>query len=91
MENGNGNIFIILRNQVPIVLKIKYANPVCDYLLIQSKTNCVGLTLSGNKLPYPSESGSPAATIMKPKILFNVVILTPSSQFICADIKECFL
>ena len=31
MKSGNENIFFIKHNQVPLVRKITYANPLCDY------------------------------------------------------------
>ena len=68
-----------------------YANPVCDYLPIKYEPYYVRLTIGGDKLPYPPYTGSPAATLLESKILFNVVILTPGSQFIGAYIKDCFL
>ena len=50
----------------------------------------IRLTIGSDKLPYPLDSGSPVATLLEAKIIFNSVISTPFYRFICADIKEYF-
>jgi hypothetical protein len=85
MKSGNENIFFILRRQVPQGRKVTYANPVCNY--------CphVHLTVGGDKLPYASDAGTPAASLLEAKILFNSIISTPGARFAAADIKDYFL
>ena len=90
-KSGNRNIFFIKRNQVPSGRKIIYTNPVCDYLPLNDDSYYVQLTVGGERLPYPSDIGYPAAYLLEARIIFNSVILTPGSRFICADIKEYFL
>ena len=90
MKNGNEGLYFIPINQVPTVRKIKYANPVCDYRPRKYDPYCIRLTIGGDKLPYPSDSGSPAAILLE-AIFFNSVILTPGYQFICAYVKDYFL
>ena len=51
----------------------------------------VRLTIRGDTLPHPSDSGYPAATLLETKIIFSSAILNPGSQFMCADIKNYFL
>ena len=68
-----------------------YDNPVCEYHSRKDDTYRISLTISGDNIPYPSDSGYPAATLLEAKIIFNSVISTPGSQFICADIKDYFL
>jgi hypothetical protein len=91
MKTGNENIFFIKKNQVPNDRKVTYANPVCDYRPLKDDKYCVRLTVGGDRLPYPEDSGSPAATLLEAKILFNSVISTPGSCFTVADIKDYFL
>ena len=91
MKTGNENIFFIKKHQVPNDRKVTYANPVCDYRPLKEDKYRVRLTVGGDRLPYPEDSGSPAATLLEAKILFNSVISTPGSRFIVADIKDYFL
>ena len=79
MKNGNKNIFFIPRNQVPTGQNITYENPVCDYIPLKYNPYRVRLTIGGDNIPYPSDSGSPAVTLLEAKIIFNRVILTPGS------------
>ena len=76
---------------MPAGSKIAYANPVCDFRPLKDDPYRVLLTVGGYHLPYPSDVGSPIASLFEAKILFNNVILTPGSRFIYADIKDYFL
>ena len=71
-------------------IKITYANLVFDYLPHKDNPYRVRLTIGGDRLPYPSDSGAPAAALLEANIIFNVVIFTPGCQFICVDIKDYF-
>ena len=53
-----------------------YENPVCDFRPLKDNPYLVRVTTGGEKLPYPSDPGYPAATLLEAKILFNRVILT---------------
>ena len=91
MKTGNKNIFFIPKSKIPSGRKIAYTNPVCDYRPWKDDPNCNILTIDGDNLPYPSYSGSPDSTLLEDKIIFNSVISTPGSWFICAYIKDYFL
>ena len=77
MKSGNDNVSSISRDQVPTGKKITYANSVLDYLPRKDEPWYVRLKIGGDRLPYPSESGSPDATILEAKIISNSVIWTP--------------
>ena len=53
-----------------------YENPVCDYLPRKYNTYQLRLTTGGENMSYPSDSGSPTATLLEAKIPFNRVIST---------------
>ena len=91
MKTGNDNIFFILRIKVPIEINITYANIVCEYVPRNDDPYQIILTISSDKIPYPSVSCYPAATQLEAKLLFSSVISTPGYRFICADIKYHFL
>ena len=92
MPKGNKNIFFIPKSQVPAGRKVTYANPVCDYHPLKDNPYCVRLTVSGDKLPYPSNAGAPATSLLEAKLLLNSVISrTPGAKFLSADLKDYFL
>ena len=84
------HIFIPI-NQVTTGQNITYANPVYDYLPRKYNPYHVRLTIGGDNINYPSNSGSPSATLLEAKFIFDRLISTPGSWFICADIKDYFL
>ena len=73
---------------MPAGRKIAYANPVSNYRPRKDDHYNSRLTIGGDKILYPSDSGSNDATLLEAKIIFNSVISTPGSPFICADIKD---
>jgi hypothetical protein len=91
MKSGHENIFFIPKRQVPTGRQVTYANPVCDYRPLKDDPYRVCLTVGGDKLPYASDAGAPAASLLEVKILFNSVISTPGARFAAADIKDYFL
>ena len=91
MPSGNEKIFFIPRAKVPTDRKVTYANPVCDYRPLKDDPYRIRLTVGGDKLPYANDAGSPAASLLEAKLLFNSVISTPGAKFISADIKDYFL
>ena len=51
------------------------------------------LTVGGDRLSYPSDARSPAASLIEAKVLFNSTIsdADKGARFISADIKDFFL
>ena len=64
---------------------------MCDYRPLKDDPYRVRLTVGGDKLPYYSDVGSPAASLLESKLLFNSVVSTPGAKFLSADIKYYFL
>ena len=91
MKTGNEKILFIPKGKVSNGRNITYSNTVCDYRPRKYDPYYIRLTIGGDKLRYPSDSGYPDATLLEAKILFNSVISTPGYQFICEDIKDYFL
>lgn len=53
---------------------VTYASMVCDcHPLIQETHHCC-LVVGGDKLTYASDSVAPGANLIKPKILYNIVL-----------------
>ena len=83
----------IPRHQVPLGRNITYATFVLDYRPLKSKPYRVRITVGGDRLSYPHDSGSPAANMVETKLLINSVISDASkgARFMSADLKDYFL
>ena len=79
MKTGNKNILFISRSKVPSGRNIMYVNPVCEYHPHKDDPYRIRLTIVGDKITYPLQSGSPATILLGAKIIFNSVISTPGS------------
>ena len=91
--DGSNTIDFIHRHEVPATAKVTYANMVCDYRPLKAEPNRVRLTVGGDRLSYPSDAGSPAASLLEAKLLLNSTISDADSgaRFLSADIKDFFL
>lgn len=91
MTSGNNNIYYIPKSKIPKGKKITYGTIVCDYRPLKDDPYRVRLTVGGDKLPYFADAGSPAASLLEAKLLFNSIVSTPGAKFFSADIKDYFL
>ena len=86
-------IEFITRQEIPKGRDITYATFVLDYRPLKSEPYRVRITVGGDKLSYPYDSGSPAANLLETKILINSTISNAGrgARFMSADIKDYFL
>lgn len=71
---GNDCIAFILYSEVLKSKKVTYATMVCDYRPLKQEKYRVCLTIGGDKLEYNHNPTSPAASLVKTKMLLNSVI-----------------
>ena len=85
--------FIHKHEEVPHNKKVTYANMVCDYCPLKSEPFRVRLTIGGNRLPYAHNASSPAATLLKTKLILNSTIsdADKGARFFATDLKDFFL
>jgi hypothetical protein len=57
-------IDFIQRTEVPPEKEVTYGNFICDFRPLKSEPYRVRLTVGGDKLPYPDDAGSPAASLL---------------------------
>ena len=90
---GNKAIVYILKDAVPPDKKVTYANMVCDYCPDKDNQYWTCLTIGGDKLDYFGNTASPAASLLKTKLLINSVISNShrGARFASLDIKDHFL
>ena len=64
---GNNVIDFIPYNEVPQDRLVTYSNMVCDIRLLKTEKFRVRLTVGGDRLQYPDDMASPAATLLETK------------------------
>eukprot|EP00957_Ditylum_brightwellii_P089273 6798043-Ditylum_brightwellii.AAC.1 len=90
---GSNTIGFIRKNAIPKGKKITYTNMVCDYKPLKEEKYRVRLTIGGDKLIYNDETASPAASLLKTKIIVSITISDAhkGACFMGIDIKNYFL
>ena len=83
----------IRKDTIPTHKKITYANMVCGYRPSKADPFRTRLTVGGDKLDFWGDSASPAASLLKTKLLLNSVISDAKwgARFVSIDIKDFFL
>ena len=90
---GTDTIRFIFRNKVPKGRSVTYATFVCDYKPLKDEKHRVRITVGGDKLFCPKDTGSPTANILETKILLNSTISNAhrGARFISVDLRNFFL
>ena len=90
---GNDVIDFIQFSDVPTDRIVTYSNMVCDIRPLKKEKFEVRLTVGGDRLQYPDDTASPAATLLETKLLLNSTISQSAqgARFMTHDIKDFFL
>ena len=64
---------------------------IIDYIEQKEDTKIVRITASGNFIKYPGELTTKTANLKTSKILWNSVLRTDRSKFMCIDINNFYL
>ena len=64
-----------------------YASFVCDYRPLKLEQYRVRIVVSGDKMSYNEDVGSPVASLLETKLLIN----KKGARFLTCDIKDFFL
>ena len=66
---------------------------ICDYRPLKAEPHRFRLTVGGDKLDCPYDAGSPAASLLETKLIFNSTIsdARKGDRFLSADLKDHFL
>ena len=73
--------------------KTTYASFVCDHRPLKTEPWRVRIVVGGDKLTYDEDTGSPAASLLESKLLFNSTIsdAKKGARFMSLDLKDFFL
>ena len=91
--HGTDTIEFIHKHELPNGQRVTYATYVLDYRHLKEEQHRVRITVGGDRLIYPGDTGSPAANLLETKILINSTISDAhkGARFMSADIKDYFL
>ena len=86
-------IKFIHKFEVPDGRDVTCATHVLDYRPLKSEPYRIRITVGGDRLTYPGDSGSPAANLVETKLLLNSTISDANNgaRFMSADIEDFFL
>ena len=90
---GNDVMDFISKSAVPFGKIVTYARMVCDFRPLKEEQFRLRLTVGGDRLHYPDDATSPAASLLETKLLINSTISQSSrgARFMTLDIKDFFL
>jgi len=91
---GTNTMRFLSLNEIPDIpwdRVVTYARIVVDYRHQKADPNRVCITVGGNLIEYPYELTTRTADLTTSKVMWNSVISTPGSRYICADVKNFIL
>ena len=90
---GNDVVDYIHKSEVPQDRVVTYANMICDFRPLKKDPHRVRLTVGGDRLEYPDDAASPAASLLETKLLLNSTIsdAMKGARFMTLYIKYFFL
>ena len=90
---GTKIITFIVKSDVEKNRDVTYATFVCDIKPHKVETHRIRITVRGDRLDCPEDTGSPAANMLETKLLVNstISIANYGVRFISADISNYFL
>ena len=87
-NEGKDTFFVIRYDDIPVDIRkeIAYTLVVCEVRPQKEDPNRTQITISGNRIFYPGNVGTPTASLELFKILINIVISHKVTRFACFDI-----
>ena len=91
MPSGTNTIFFITKDKVPAGRTVTYGRIVDKIRPQKAETHCTRLTVEGNLIHFPGDVTTPTEDLITAKLIFNGVLSTKDSKFMCADIANFYL
>ena len=70
---------------------ITYTRVVCEVRPQKEEPNRTRITIGGNRICYPGDTGTKTGSIELVKLMFNDVLSTPQARHACFDISNFYL
>ena len=94
LTGGTNTVEFLKPNKINNILKhktITYARITADYREQKKDPYRIRITVGGNLIKYDGPTTSTTAELATSKLMWNSVISTPNSRYICIDIKNFYL
>ena len=90
---STNTIDFIQKSEVLLNRKVTYTYFVCNHKPLKQQQCQVRCVAGGDKIPYPGDSSSPAASLLNTKLMFNSTIsdAAAGAPFPSADLGDFFL
>ena len=89
--SGTNTIFFIPKGKVPAGRTVTYGTIVAEIRAQKYETHCTRLTMGGNLINFHGDVTTPTAGLITAKIIFNSILSTKNTNFMCADIANFYL
>jgi hypothetical protein len=81
-----------LHKKIPFarLREVKYGRVCVNYHPKKDDPNCMRLTVSGNKVNFPGDCGTPTVDMVTVKLYLNSVISTKGAHYCTIDLKDFY-
>jgi hypothetical protein len=94
-QKGTNSVFVMTHKEIDIAKaaghKWTYARIVVDYQPQKEDLNQIRIAVGGNLITYKGSTSTRTADLTKSKLLWNSVLSTEGSKYMCLDIKNFYL
>ena len=91
MPSGINTIFFIPKENVPAGKTVTYGRIVEKIRPQKAETRLTRITVGGNAINFPGDVTTLTTYIITAKLIFNSVLSTKNTKFMCADIYKFYL
>jgi hypothetical protein len=70
---------------------ITYTRVVCEYRSQKADPNRTRITIGGNRICYPGNTGTKTVSLEMVKLILNSILSIKSARFACFDISNSYL
>ena len=91
MPYGTNNILFIPKDKVPAGRTVTYGRIVAKIRPQKAETQRTRITVGGNLINFPGDVTTPTSYLITSKLVFNSVLSTKNTKFICADMANFYL
>ena len=83
----------IKHNDIPLDrrMDVTYTRVVCEVRPQKAEPNRTRITIGGNRIAYPGDTGTKTGSLESVKLILNDTLSTPNAKFACFDISNFYL
>ncbi len=91
--NGTDTFRVIHYQEIPADrrLDVTYTRVVCEVRPQKQDPNRTRITIGGNRICYPHDTGTKTGSLELVKLQLNSVLSTPDARFACYDLENFYL